>query len=63
MVDIRFLCPACNAKLAVDDAVAGYEVDCPECRRRIRIPKVVQPGESGQVLSQDEIDFLTQDGS
>jgi len=35
---IKFTCPACNARLAVPDAMAGMEDNCPKCAARIRAP-------------------------
>jgi hypothetical protein len=35
---IKFSCPACNARLAVPDAMAGMEDNCPKCAARIKAP-------------------------
>lgn len=35
---VKFTCPACNARLAVPEAMAGMEDDCPKCAARIRAP-------------------------
>lgn len=35
---IKFTCPACNARLAVPDAMAGMEDSCPKCGARISAP-------------------------
>jgi len=39
MDDIRFSCPACGAKLAIEAAAAGLSVPCPECSKPILIPE------------------------
>jgi len=36
MGDIRFLCPECGSKLAIDSKAAGYYVPCPDCGRTIQ---------------------------
>jgi uncharacterized protein YbaR (Trm112 family) len=36
MSEIRFRCPACHGKLAVDKAYVLDEMSCPKCRHRIR---------------------------
>ena len=38
MTDIRFLCPECQSKLAVDGKAAGRSVPCPICSKKITIP-------------------------
>lgn len=43
MPDIRFNCPECGDKLAVDEKGAGLRVPCPVCKATITIPKVVPP--------------------
>src|SRR5580700_5374026 len=40
MADIRFQCPECRQKIAVDDNAAGMQVDCPNCRSSLVIPRV-----------------------
>ena len=68
MVDLRFFCPHCRAKLCVDDKVAGYLVDCPECGKSLEIPVASDPsmGQSsglgeGPLLTPEEAEFLTGD--
>ena len=39
MSDIEFDCPECLNRLVVDESGAGRVVDCPECRKPVRIPK------------------------
>src|SRR6188768_4328657 len=38
MADIKFYCPECQQKIAVDDSAAGMQVDCPNCRSALIIP-------------------------
>ncbi len=35
---IKFSCPACNARLAVPDSLAGMEDNCPKCAAQIKAP-------------------------
>jgi len=35
---IEFCCPVCRSPLAVDDKVAGGQVNCPKCQKLILIP-------------------------
>ena len=35
MTDIRFLCPACGGKLAIDPKMAVKEIPCPLCKEKI----------------------------
>jgi predicted Zn finger-like uncharacterized protein len=36
MSDIRFLCPACGSKIAIESGIAGFLVRCPVCAKNIR---------------------------
>src|SRR3954471_2949563 len=38
MADIKFSCPQCQQKIAVDDSAAGVKIDCPHCRSTLVIP-------------------------
>ena len=38
MADIKFYCPECRQKIAVDESAAGMQVDCPHCRSSLIIP-------------------------
>ena len=65
MTDIRFLCPGCKARLAVEETVAGCQAPCPTCKQMITIPKtsdpeMAQPALHGGVLTPDEVSFLSQ---
>ena len=40
MADIRFHCPECRQKIAVDESAGGMQVDCPNCRSTLIIPMV-----------------------
>jgi hypothetical protein len=67
MADIRFFCPTCGARLAIDASVAGYRVDCPECGQRLTIPSTSDPAMDpppaeevpGQTLTPEEIELLS----
>ena len=37
-VEIKFLCPACESKLAADARRGGAKVPCPRCGREIVVP-------------------------
>jgi DNA-directed RNA polymerase subunit RPC12/RpoP len=36
---IKFRCPRCSQKIAVDDEGAGVEIRCPTCEERLIIPR------------------------
>ena len=38
MADLKFHCPECHQKIAVDESAAGMQVDCPNCRSTLIIP-------------------------
>ena len=38
MSDMKFNCPECNGALEVDESAAGRLVDCPQCKKQIKIP-------------------------
>ncbi|HYR57672.1 MAG TPA: hypothetical protein VEO95_03540, partial [Chthoniobacteraceae bacterium] len=38
MADIKFHCPECEQRLAVDESAAGMKIDCPRCRSSLVIP-------------------------
>jgi uncharacterized protein YlaI len=67
MPDIRFFCPECDGRLAVDESAAGYRVNCPECHQPIRIPTTSDPAmgpaaptpDPMQTLTPDEVAFLS----
>lgn len=40
MTDIRFACPECSQSLEAPSDMAGNEIDCPTCKKRISIPAV-----------------------
>jgi len=46
---IRFSCPNCSKKLAVDDSKAGAVGTCPACRHKIKIPAPAVPATASQV--------------
>jgi chromosome segregation ATPase len=39
MSEIRFRCPECTQKIAVDASAAGVKIDCPTCQSRLVIPR------------------------
>ena len=39
MADIKFRCPECNQKIAVEASAAGVKIDCPTCHSQLVIPK------------------------
>jgi hypothetical protein len=41
---VDFNCPFCDAELKLDIELAGKRTSCPECRRIIKVPEVVQEG-------------------
>jgi chromosome segregation ATPase/DNA-directed RNA polymerase subunit RPC12/RpoP len=38
MPDIKFRCPECAQKIAVDSSAAGVRIDCPSCKSTLVIP-------------------------
>ncbi len=38
MADLKFHCPECDQRLAVDESAAGMQIDCPQCRTALIIP-------------------------
>jgi hypothetical protein len=45
---IRFSCPNCSKKLAVDDSKAGAVGVCPACRNKLKIPAPAVPATAPQ---------------
>src|SRR5258708_5628704 len=41
---VDFNCPFCDAELKLSVELAGKRTSCPECRRIIKVPEVVQEG-------------------
>src|SRR6516165_9868785 len=39
---VDFNCPFCDTELKLDVKLAGKRTSCPECRRIIKVPEVVQ---------------------
>ena len=37
-MDIRFACPVCEQHIAIDEAGAGMQVDCPGCQSQVTVP-------------------------
>ncbi|MCZ7647681.1 MAG: hypothetical protein M5U26_20900 [Planctomycetota bacterium] len=44
---IEFDCPQCNKELFAQDQFAGREIECPQCRARVRIPAASSQQASG----------------
>src|SRR5450432_3873656 len=42
MADIKFHCPECRQKIAVDQSAGGMQVDCPHCRSTLIIPMAAE---------------------
>ena len=38
MAEIKFRCPECTQKIAVEASAAGVKIDCPTCHSRLVIP-------------------------
>jgi len=47
MSEMIFNCPECKNPLKVDDSAAGMTVDCPQCAKKIQIPKPATPVVAG----------------
>lgn len=41
---VDFTCPHCDAQVQFDEAVAGKQAPCPECRRIVRVPQLAKEG-------------------
>ena len=39
MADLKFRCPECTQKIAVNASAAGVKIDCPTCHSRLVIPR------------------------
>jgi uncharacterized Zn finger protein len=42
-MDIRFICPACEHHMVIDEAGAGLVIQCTECGQDVRVPNPVEP--------------------
>src|SRR3569833_1752599 len=49
MADIKFHCPECAQKIAVDESAAGLQIDCPSCRSALLIP--TEAGAPAQIIT------------
>src|SRR5712671_2685364 len=38
-MDIRFACPHCTQHIAIDEAGAGLQIECPDCRAPLTVPE------------------------
>lgn len=59
-IDIRFRCPFCAKKSAVDLGSQGGRVKCPRCQQAFRVPVVDTgfPAEPSDLLTEPEIEML-----
>ena len=48
MAEVKFFCPGCRAKLAIDAKAAGFAVHCPHCGKRMKIPDLPNQQRSPQ---------------
>ena len=42
MPDIKFRCPECAQKIAVEAAAAGFQIECPSCKSSLIIPPTAE---------------------
>ncbi len=49
MADLKFHCPECDQRLAVDESAAGATIDCPNCSTTFIIPTIM--GERAKVVA------------
>ena len=73
-MDVKFPCPECGGRLAMDASASGRAGTCPICRKPITCPRVsfearplnapampkAKPAQPFAVLSSAEIDFLSE---
>jgi len=43
MPDIKFYCPSCGKKMGIDAKAAGLLVNCPDCKKEIKVPHESEP--------------------
>jgi transcription elongation factor Elf1 len=59
-LDLKFLCPSCNTKLAIDARWEGTAVTCPTCRNTAQVPRWSHRAAPVVRLSVDEVHFLSE---
>jgi len=42
-MDVRFECPNCKQRIAIDDSAAGMQIECPGCHRSVTVPGAAKP--------------------
>jgi Zn finger protein HypA/HybF involved in hydrogenase expression len=42
-MDIRFACPHCAQRIAVDESGVGLQIECPGCHSQVTVPAPVKP--------------------
>ena len=42
-MDIRFACPHCAQRIAVDESGIGLQIECPGCHSQVTVPAPVKP--------------------
>jgi phage FluMu protein Com len=58
-LEVKFRCDACEGKLQIDARFEGYQVDCPRCAKKTRVPVWSRVEPPPPLLSAAEIEFLT----
>jgi DNA-directed RNA polymerase subunit RPC12/RpoP len=66
-LELKFLCPGCQAKLRIDARLEGESVACPKCQQPTRVPRWSAPPRETELrvapkraeLSAAEIEFLS----
>jgi transcription elongation factor Elf1 len=43
IMDIRFACPHCAQRIAVDESGAGLQIECPDCHAQVTVPAPAEP--------------------
>src|SRR5687767_6328263 len=49
MSELKFACPECKQRIAVEENAAGVPIDCPTCRSSLVIP--TRPGEIARMIT------------
>lgn len=58
-LEVKFRCQSCEGKLQIDARFEGCSIDCPRCAKKTRVPVWSRAEPPPQLLSPDEIEFLT----
>ena len=54
-IDVRFLCPCCGKRLAIDASRAGAKAECPECKHEITVPLPPQMIHMPMLAAEEEL--------